>query len=91
MGRGVLAKDGIDISRIPDDETIAFRMGKNSVNQKRRFFNKNEVPTCMEDVVHVYNFEKIQDKTETPVLIQAVLNGAQQNGYTDGIIFLNYE
>ena len=29
--------------------------------------------------------------TETPLLMQAVLNGAEQAGYMDGIIFLNYE
>jgi len=45
----------------------------------------------MAEVVHLYNFEKIRDTTEIPLLMQAVLNGAEQAGYTDGLIFLNYE
>lgn len=48
-------------------------------------------PASMEEVVHLYNFENIRNRTETPLLIQAVLNGAEQVGYMDGIIFLNYE
>ena len=64
-------------------------MGKNSVAQKRRFIGMNKGPVCMEEVIHLYNFENIRDKTETPFLMQAVLNGAEQAGYIDGIIFLN--
>lgn len=45
----------------------------------------------MAQVLHIYNFENIRDRTEIPLLIQAVLNGAEQAGYTDGIIFLNFE
>jgi hypothetical protein len=41
--------------------------------------------------VHLYNFENLRNRTETPLLMQAVLNGAEQAGYMDGIIFLNYE
>ena len=48
-------------------------------------------PASMAEVVHLYNFENIRNRTETPLLMQAVLNGAEQAGYTDGIIFLNYE
>jgi hypothetical protein len=39
-------------------------------------------PASMGEVVHLYNFA---------LLVQAVLNGAEQAGYTDGIRFLNYE
>ena len=45
----------------------------------------------MGQVVHLDNFDKIRNRSETPLLIQAVLNGAEQAAYTDGIIFLNYE
>ena len=51
----------------------------------------NQGPTSIEEVVHLYNFENILNRTEVPILMQAVLNGAEQAGYTDGIIFLNYE
>ena len=44
----------------------------------------------MAEVVHLYNFQNIRNRTEIPLLIQAILNGAEQAGYTDGIIFLNY-
>jgi len=60
-------------------------------HKKRRFIGLNQGPASMEKVVHLYNFENRRDRTETPILIQAVLNGAEQAGYMDGIIFLNYE
>ena len=66
-------------------------MGKDSVDQKRRFIGMDQGPASMEEVVHLYNFENIRNRTETPLLMQAVLNGAEQSGYMDGIIFLNYE
>ena len=86
---GTLSNKGIDITNFPTHETVAFNMGKNSVAQKRRFIGMNKGPVCMEEVIHLYNFENIRDKTETPFLMQAVLNGAEQAGYIDGIIFLN--
>ena len=52
---------------------------------------KDQGPASMGEVVHLYNFENIRNRTETPLLMQAVLNGAEQAGYMDGIIFLNYE
>ena len=36
-------------------------------------------------------FKNIRNNAEKPFLVQAVLNGAEQAGYTDGILFLNYE
>ena len=45
----------------------------------------------MAEVIHLYNFENMKNKTEIPILMQAVLNGAEQEGCTDGIIFLNYD
>ena len=62
-------------------------MGKDSVDQN----DMDQGPTFIEEVVHLYNFETIRNRTEIPILMQAVLNGAEQAGYTDGIIFLNYE
>ena len=44
----------------------------------------------MPDVAHLYNFEKIKNRAEVPTLIQVVINGVEQAGYRDGIIFLNY-
>lgn len=48
-------------------------------------------PASMGEVVHLYNFENIRNKTETPIFMQAVLNETEQAGYMDGIIFSNYE
>ena len=88
---GSLSDKGVDISGYPSHETVAFNMGKDSVAQKGNFLGRDQGPESMADVVHLYNFENIRDRTEVPVLIQAVLNGAEQAGYTDGMIFLNYE
>ena len=66
-------------------------MGEDSVDQKEKFIDTTQGPTSIEEVVHLYNFENIRNRTETPILMQAVLNGAEQAGYMDGIIFLNYE
>ena len=64
-------------------------MGKDSVDQKGKFIGMNQGPASMEEVLHLYNFEKIRNRTEISLLMQAVLNGAEQVGYTDGIIFLD--
>ena len=45
----------------------------------------------MEDIIHFFNFDQIRNRAEVPFLMQAALNGAEQAGYTGGIIFLNYE
>ena len=86
-----LSDKRIDISDFPSHERVAFNMGKDSVNQKSKFLNINQGPVSIAEVIHLYNFENIRNKTEIPFLMQAVLNGAEQAGYTDGILFLNYE
>jgi hypothetical protein len=85
-----LSDKGIDISGYPSHESVAFNMGKDSVEQKGKFIGMDQGPASMAEVVHLYNFENIRDRSEIPLLIQEVLNGAEQAGYTDGIIFLNY-
>lgn len=88
---GSLSEKGIDISGFPSHESVAFNMGKDSVTQKGTFIGMDQGPAPLEEVVHLYNFKEIRNRNETPVLMQAVLNGAEQAGYMDGIIFLNYE
>lgn len=88
---GSLSDKGIDISGFPSHEGIAFNMGKNSVDQKEKFIGLDHGPTSIKEVVHLYNFENIRNKAEIRILMQAILNGAEQAGDTDGIIFLNYE
>jgi hypothetical protein len=88
---GSLSDKGIDISGFPSHESVAFNMGKDSVDQKGKFIGMDQGPASMGEVVHLYNFENLRNRTETPLLMQAVLNGAEQAGYIDGIIFLNYE
>ena len=88
---GSLSDKGVDISGFPSHESVAFNMGKDSVDQKRKFIGMDQGPASMEEVVHLYDFRNIRNRTEIPLLTQAVLNGAEQAGYMDGIIFLNYE
>lgn len=87
----ILSDKGIDISGFPSHESVAFNMGKDSVKQKERFIGMDKGPASRGEVVHLYNFENIRNRAETSLLMQAVLNGAEQVGYMDGIIFLNYE
>ena len=84
---GSLSDKGIDISDYPSHESVTFNMGKDSVKQKGTFIDMDQGPVSIEEVVHLYNFENIRNRTETPLLMQAVLNGAEQAGYMDGIIF----
>lgn len=86
-----LSEEGKNISGFPSHESVAFKMGLDSVAQKKRFIGLDQGPASMGEVLHLYNFEKIRNKTEKPLLMQAVLNGAEQAGSTDGIIFLNCE
>ena len=88
---GSLSDIGIDTSGFPSHESVAFNMGKDSVDQKGRFVGFDKGPSSMTEVVHLYNFQNIRNRSEIPLLMQAVLNGAEQAGYTDGILFLNYE
>lgn len=88
---GSLSDKGIDISTFPSHETVAFNMGKDSIAQKERFIGLDRGPKSKSDVVHVYNFRNIRNNAEKPALIQAVLNGAEQAGYTDGIHFIKYK
>ena len=88
---GSLSDKGIDVSGFPSHESVAFKMGKDSIDQKREFIGMDQGPASMGEVVHLYNFENIRNRTETPLLMQAVLNGTEQAGYMNGIIFLNYE
>lgn len=75
---------------------ISFRLNYKSfkllgIDQKERFIGLNKGPESRDDVLHLYNFKNIRDNAEKPFLVQAVLNGAEQPGSTDGILFLNYE
>jgi hypothetical protein len=88
---GSLADKGTDISKFPSHENVAFKMVKDNVLQKERFIGMENGPKSKSDVVHLYNFDNIRDVTEKPLLVQAVLNGSEQAGHTDGIIFLNYK
>ena len=60
-------------------------------DQKERFIRLDKGLKSREDVLDLYNFKNIRNNAEKPFLVQAVLNGAEQAGYNDGILFLNYE
>lgn len=89
---GKLAEEkGIDISYFPDHKSVAFNMGRDSVDQKQRFIGLEQGPKSSDEVLHVYNFNKIIDRKEVPGLVQAVLDGAEEAGNTKGIMFINYK
>ena len=88
---GSLSDKGIDISGFPSHQSVGFNMGKDSVDQKRKFIGINQGSASMGKVVHLYNFENIRNRAETPLLMQVVLNGAEQAGYMDGITFYKFE
>ena len=62
---------------------------KYDVDRKGKFIGTDQGPASMGEVVPLYNFENIRNRTETTFLIQAAINGAEQRGYMDSIIFLN--
>ena len=41
----------------------------------------------MDDVVHLINFESMSNRTEVPILMQACLNDAEQEGYDKNFVF----
>ena len=86
-----LSDKGINISGFPNHKIVAFNMENDSGDQKGKYIGKDQGPASIGEVVHLYNFENIRNRTEIQLLMQAVLNGAEQAGYMDGIIFLNYE
>jgi hypothetical protein len=79
----------LDPANAKDNQIIPRAHGfKPPISRRNPNFNN---PASMGEVVHLYNFENLRNRIETPLLMQAVLNGAEQAGYMDGIIFLNYE
>ena len=74
-----------------DAITLSPYMGKDSVDQKGRFVGLDKGPKSRSDVLHLYNFKNIRNNAEIAFLVQAVLNRAEQAGYTDGIRSINYK
>ena len=50
-----LSDKGIDISSFPSHESVAFNMGKDSVDQKGKFIDMDQGPAFIGQVVHLYN------------------------------------
>ena len=88
---GSLEDEGIDISGFLSHADVAYNMGRDSVKQKERFVGFDQGPKSKQDVLHLYDFKKIRNPDQKPSLVQAVLNGAENAGYQEGIAFLNYE
>lgn len=51
-------------------------MGKDSVDQKKKFIGPDQGPASRLEIIHLPNFENIGNRIETPLLMQAVLNSA---------------
>jgi hypothetical protein len=86
-----LADQGKDISRFPSHETVAYRMGQAIPSQKECFIGLPQGPKSEKEVLHLVNFDKIKDPLEKPYLVSAVLNGAEDAGCDDNILFINFE
>ena len=90
---------GIEVGHFPSHETVAFKMGKDSVEQKGKHIPKHRegTPICIpgfpcseSDVIHLFNLKHMTDPAEIPGLKQSILNGAEAAGHTgtDGMLFL---
>ena len=88
-----LKEQGKDITYFPSHEQVAYNMGAEIPKQKRRFLNKpgGPSPQSPDEVLHLINFDKIRNPSEKPGLINAVLQGAEDNGSALHINFINYE
>ena len=64
-------------------------MGHDSFDQKERFVGFPQGPKSLNDVLHLFNFDNIRDPLEKPALVEAVINGAEDAGCTEGIAFMN--
>jgi hypothetical protein len=85
-----LADQGKDISKFPSHQTVAYNMGQDIPSQKERFVG----PESANEVLHLVNFAKIRNPLEKPYLVSAVLNGAEDAGWTGNIElikFINFE
>lgn len=85
-----LKNQGRDISRYPTHEQVAYNIGKSIPIQKKRYIGVETGPTSMDQIVHLVNLENMKP-SEKPSLISAVLQGAEDAGSSEGIIFINFE
>ena len=88
-----LKEQGKDITYFPSHEQVAYNMGADIPRQKGAFLNKpgGPSPQSPDEVLHLINFDKIRNPSEKPGLINAVLQGAEDNGNALDIKFINYE
>ena len=50
----ILSKEkGIERSRLPSHESVAFNMGRDAIGQKGRHLRNDELPTSRSDVLHL--------------------------------------
>jgi len=54
---GGLLNKGINIPGFPSHKSVAFNMGKDSVDQQRKFIGMNQGPASIEEVVDLYNLK----------------------------------
>lgn len=86
-----LEEKEIDISGFPSHATVTHNMGHSSPDQKKRFVCLPQGLKSLNDGLHLYNFDNIRNPIEKPALVEAVSNGAEDAGCTEGIAFINYE
>ena len=86
-----LADQGKDISRFPNHATVAYNMGQAIPAQKERFIGIPQGPKAATEVLHLVNFDSIRNSLEKPSLMSAVLNGAEDTGGGDNIVFINFK
>lgn len=86
-----LEEQGKDISYFPSHEQVAYNIGKSIPEQKKNYVGQPNGVESTEEVLHVVNFDRIRDPQEKPALVSAVLNGAEDAGGGENIVFLNYK
>lgn len=87
----LVEKRGLDISRFPSLDTVAYNMGKKIPTQKETFCGLPRGPKSPDEVLHVVNLDLIRDSNQKQTMIDRVLQGAEdKSNNTTGIYFLNY-
>jgi len=85
VGSEILAKQGQNITV----EDMAYKIGKEIVNQKERFVGLKDGPASAENVGHIVDLCYVP-VNEKAIVRQNILEGARSNKGSDaGIIFLN--
>jgi hypothetical protein len=66
-------------------------MGQKIAKQKKHFVGLTQGSKSANELLHLVNFDKIRNSLEKSSLVNAVLSGAEDAGYIENILFINFE